>query len=357
MKLMYRVALMVAALVFIIPTPAHSQTVMGALETGVFAGYNFFQNGQNLKNRPMFGGRLGYNLTEHLGLEGTLAFINTSVADATRTGAVKGEFRSPITTVNIMFYHVDAMYTFMPSQRFNPFVVAGIGGTNYAPAISSHNMFSFNLGVGAKYWITNHFALRADLNDYIPTEVFRFTVHNIGLTLGVVFSGGSREKKEEAKPEPVVIVEEPVYIFVAEPKADEEVAAVAAVPEEKEIVLAFEDIHFDFNKATLTPEAKAILKRNLKVLKKNPKAKIRIAGFTSASGTEEYNQKLSERRAKAVKDYLVKEKVVKPNRLSEIGYGKTRPAMSEVYDAKHRRTHTEAATANRRALFEIVVAK
>jgi len=358
MKSIYRVALMAAAFALLIPASAHSQTVRGSLEAGAFGGYNFFQNGQNLKNRPIFGARMGYNLTEHLGLEGTIAFMHTFVGDKTRTGAVKGQFRSPIDGVNLMFYHIDAVYNFMPEERLNPFVLAGIGGANYSPSISTHNMFAFNVGAGVKYWVTNHFALRLDVNDYIPSEVFRYTVHNIGLTLGVVFSGGSRDKseqKEEVKPESVVIVEEKEVIFVAEPKAEEQVVAIASIPEERKVVLAFEDVHFDFNKSTLTPEAKAILKRNLKVLKKNPKAQISIAGFTSASGTAEYNQKLSERRAEAVKDYLVKEKVVKPNRLSEIGYGKTRPAMYEKHIAKNRRSYTEAATANRRVLFEIVV--
>ena len=71
-------------------------------------------------------------------------------------------------------------------------------------------------------------------------------------------------------------------------------AAVAAKPTEKVVVLAFEDIHFDFDKSTLKPEAQAILKRNIQLLKENPKAQIRIAGYTSASGTDAYNQKLSE---------------------------------------------------------------
>ena len=86
--------------------------------------------------------------------------------------------------------------------------------------------------------------------------------------------------------------------------------------EEKVIILAFEDIHFDFDKATLKKGAQTILKRNIQLLKANPKAKVRIAGYTSASGTEAYNQKLSERRANAVNEYLTKEGVIAPNRLS-----------------------------------------
>lgn len=145
--------------------------------------------------------------------------------------------------------------------------------------------------------------------------------------------------RTEAKSNPKA--EEPMVILVSEPKI-----------EEKVIVLALEDIHFDFDKSTLTKEAQVILKRNIQILKENPKAKVRIAGYTSASGTEEYNQKLSERRAKAVKDYLVEEGVATPDRLSEIGYGETKPA---IYEAVPKDIYSKAAKANMRVLFEIIV--
>jgi outer membrane protein OmpA-like peptidoglycan-associated protein len=137
------------------------------------------------------------------------------------------------------------------------------------------------------------------------------------------------------------VKEEPAIVLPSEPKA-----------EEKVIVVALEDIHFDFDKSTLTKEAQTILKKNLKILQENPKAKVRIAGYTSASGTEEYNQKLSERRANAVKDYLVAEGIVTPDRLSEIGYGKTKPVM---YEAAPKDLYSTAAKANMRVLFEIMV--
>ena len=121
---------------------------------------------------------------------------------------------------------------------------------------------------------------------------------------------------------------------------------------EKVIILALDDTHFDFDKAILTKEAQVILKRNIQILEANPKVKVRIAGYTSASGTESYNQRLSERRATAVKEYLTKEGVIAPNRLSTIGYGEIRPAM---YEAAPKDLYSEAAKANMRVLFEIIV--
>ena len=177
-----------------------------------------------------------------------------------------------------------------------------------------------------------------------------------------VISGNcSRYQQLVAKPpEKVVIVatepmvEEKVVAAVSETKAEEKVVAAVSETkaEEKVIILAFEDVHFDFDKSTLKPEAQAILKRNIQLLKDNPKAKVRIAGYTSASGTEAYNQKLSERRANAVQEYLINEGVITRDRLSTIGYGETNPAM---YEAAPKELYSKAAKANMRVLFEIIV--
>jgi outer membrane protein OmpA-like peptidoglycan-associated protein len=141
---------------------------------------------------------------------------------------------------------------------------------------------------------------------------------------------------------------EKIVITPDEPIVMEKIAGA----EPKIVVLAFEDVHFDFDKSTLKPEARAILKRDIQLLKDNPNAKIRIAGYTSASGTVEYNQKLSERRAASVQRYLISEGLITPDRLDTIGYGETNPAM---YEAAPKELYSKAAKANMRVLFEIIV--
>lgn len=179
---------------------------------------------------------------------------------------------------------------------------------------------------------------KSDVRDDKLEEVLIFITPTILLPT----SEPMAEKKAEGK----------VVVMVSEPKVEEKVMAAASEP--KVIILAFEDVHFDFDKATLKPEAQAILKRNIRALKENPKTQIRIAGYTSASGTDAYNQNLSERRANAVREYLVKEGVIASDRLSIIGYGETKPAM---YEAAPENLYSEAAKANMRVLFEIVVDK
>jgi len=361
MKARYRATLLASTLVFLIPLPASAEIRAKSFEVTPFVGYNFFETTQNLKDRPVFGGRLGYNFTKHFGIEGAVEFISTRVDDKTTTDGMEGRYLSPTDRVNLTFYHLNAVYHFMPDSRFTPFVLAGFGGSHSSPEISTRDMAAFNVGVGAKYAMTDNIALRMDIRDYMVTEILQETYHNVAATVGITFSFGGERKPAQAKapqqvaakPEPVA--EKPVVVVLAsEPKVEEKIVVLADEPkiEEKIIVLALEDIHFDFDKSTLTREAQTILKRNIEILKKNPKAIVRVAGYTSASGTEEYNQRLSERRANAVKDYLVKEGVISADRLSTIGYGQTRPAMHE---SAPKDLYSKAAQANMRVLFEISI--
>lgn len=127
------------------------------------------------------------------------------------------------------------------------------------------------------------------------------------------------------------------------------IPAVKIVPA---VLISLEDSHFDFDSAALSENGKTILNYNARILKENPSMKIRIAGYTSASGTKEYNQKLSERRATSVKNYLIKEGGIAEDRLTKIGYGETRPAEYEPVPSD---IYSEAAKANMRVLFEVIV--
>jgi outer membrane protein OmpA-like peptidoglycan-associated protein len=133
--------------------------------------------------------------------------------------------------------------------------------------------------------------------------------------------------------------------------SDLKVMMLVVDPKEDERVIAFGDTHFAFDQSVLTPAAKALLDNDVLVLKKNPKMTVRMAGYTSAQGTEAVNQKISEKRANAVRDYLI-EKGIAPERIATIGYGRTKPA---VYEVEPSDIHSKEAMANMRVLFEIVV--
>ena len=355
MKSMYRAVMIIAVFIFLLPLSARSEIRAGSFEVNPYVGYNFFQSSQNLDNAPVYGGRLGYNFTRYFGIEIAGQYMKTDLDDKWKMDNTEGQFGYPMENVDITFYHVNAVLHLIPDGRFNPFIVAGFGGAHYGPSIQNGgDMSAFNVGLGAKIWLAENIALRFDVQDYMVGEIFQETYHNIGVTGGIVFAFGGKAKPEPApKYEPVAQpapVPEKVVILASEPQVEEKVMVAAAEP--KIIVLAFEDVHFDFDKSTLKPEAQIILKRNIQILKDNPKAQVRIAGYTSASGTDEYNQKLSERRAKAVEEYLINEGIIASDRLTMIGYGETNPAR---YEAAPKEIYSQAAKANMRVLFEIVV--
>ena len=87
-----------------------------------------------------------------------------------------------------------------------------------------------------------------------------------------------------------------------------------------------ENIFYDYNKATLRPESKQALDSMVQVLNDNPYITIEMGSHTDRVGSDEYNNKLSEARAKSVVDYLI-ENGVDSARLQYHGYGKTRPKI------------------------------
>jgi len=80
-------------------------------------------------------------------------------------------------------------------------------------------------------------------------------------------------------------------------------------------------VHFDFNKANIKKEYIPLLNEVVKTLKENPNIRVRIEGYTDDIGSKAYNDKLALQRAKAVKDYLVKNGI-EESRIEVVGFGK-----------------------------------
>ncbi|HSL61600.1 MAG TPA: OmpA family protein [Desulfotignum sp.] len=85
---------------------------------------------------------------------------------------------------------------------------------------------------------------------------------------------------------------------------------------------------FDYDKSTLLPGGIAELQRISEVLNKYPQTIIEVGGHTDTRGSEEYNQRLSERRAEAVKNELIRNGVM-AQRINAVGYGESRPISSD----------------------------
>jgi len=90
------------------------------------------------------------------------------------------------------------------------------------------------------------------------------------------------------------------------------------------------DVLFDFDKADVKKEATASLEKVVTVLKSYPRSEVTIEGHTDAKGLEPYNQKLSERRATSVRQWLVVTGGLADMRLLTSGYGAKKPVAPNL---------------------------
>ena len=97
----------------------------------------------------------------------------------------------------------------------------------------------------------------------------------------------------------------------------------------------FEDVHFDFDRYSLRPEATRVLDEAVRALTDNPDLKIEIEGHTCNIGTAEYNLALGERRATSVREYLAS-RGVGADRLRTVSYGEERPKYDNAREETRR---------------------
>jgi outer membrane protein OmpA-like peptidoglycan-associated protein len=90
------------------------------------------------------------------------------------------------------------------------------------------------------------------------------------------------------------------------------------------------DVLFDYDKATLKPEAEEALKKVAVVLSQFPESKVTVEGYTDSKGTKSVNMELSQNRAEAVKDWLIKSGGVTTPNISVKGFGEQYPVAANT---------------------------
>lgn len=301
----------------------------------------------------------GYQFNKNFALEG--GYFNLGKFDyslSTPNGTLNGD-------IKVMGINLDAVAILPITEDFSAFARIG---ANYAQAKDSfattgtisildnspkENDLNYKFGAGLQYALTKALALRLEAERYRINDA----VGNDGdidfFSIGLIYKFGVKTEVipvvEKEKVIAIISKKEEILIIVTAVDAEEKIRE--SVIQDKTVVLVFEDIHFEFDKSTLNKEAKDALKKVIFQLKENPKITMHIAGYTSESGTQIYNQGLSERRAQAVKDYLVQENLFPVDKISVIGYGETKPAIYEVDPSN---INSKAAKANMRVLLEII---
>jgi OOP family OmpA-OmpF porin len=117
------------------------------------------------------------------------------------------------------------------------------------------------------------------------------------------------------------------------------------VPIEIGQVVRLNNVFFDFDKWDLRPVSYIELDRVVKLLKENPSIEIEMSAHTDSRGTDEYNFKLSDNRARSVMEYIISQGISK-NRITSHGYGETKPVATNDTD--------EGRQLNRRVEFKIL---
>lgn len=171
---------------------------------------------------------------------------------------------------------------------------------------------------------------------YDPSNAASPTGKTIGYELdlrigcpGQNFSGTACP--EPAPPAPVAAAPAPApapaYVAPVAPVAA--YVAPEAAPAPKKLVL--EGVNFDFDKSAVRPEDVAILDSGAAALAEWGNVDIEVAGHTDSRGSDDYNASLSQRRAEAVRNYLIS-KGIAAERLTAKGYGESQPVADNATD-------------------------
>jgi len=145
-----------------------------------------------------------------------------------------------------------------------------------------------------------------------------FTFEKVNCNDSHYYLRGEKEKYETAEVNVTVGKHEVVYEILLNPR---EVAIKKGMDLAK--VFEIKEIKFDYNKADIRPDAAVELTKIVEVMREYPKMKIDIRSHTDSRGADSYNLKLSDRRAKATLEWIVKQGIDR-KRLKAKGYGETR---------------------------------
>ena len=277
--------------------------------------------------------KLGKELSPSWDIQGGLGYNRAS--EDTNINGVGGRYKQ--TTLG-----VDALYMFS-RDKFRPFLLAGLGVarndvdySNFA-ALNDSTKTSWlaNVGVGAQYLFSDNFGLQADVRHQWSRSDAKATnnsfdadgtIGNTLLSLGAIIRFGAPEAA------PVVAAAEPAPAPVAAPEpAPAPAPAPVAAPEpcqpKFETVTLQAERLFGFDKFKLNGDAVVEIDDVVETLKAHPEFDVVVVtGHTDRIGSDEYNQKLSEKRAEVIKQHLVSHGI-DASRIRAVGKGESQPLV------------------------------
>lgn len=294
MKIKSSLALIAGSLLAVTSANVFAQG-QGAVEGEAFVKRYFTDSDRGMGNGQLYGGSLGYFLTDDV----ELALSYGEYHD------IRGEHQYGHKNIKGSLTSLDAYYHFgEPGSLIRPYISTGVAHQSISNSTARHNTGRdrdtiLNLGVGAKMYITDNFYARAGVDGMYGLGNHH-TEYMLGGGVGFNFGGG--KKVEPVAPEPI-----------PEP---------APAPEVVRVQL---DVKFAFDKDIIREDSYEDIKQVADFMKQFPQTTTVVEGHTDSVGPDAYNQKLSEKRANAVRNALVDKYGVEASRVQAVGYGEDKP--------------------------------
>ncbi len=202
-----RLSSIVAAALIVSATAAFAGNNDGQFSISpVVGGYTFEGGKQHLDTNVVYGARAGYNFTKAIGAEALFDYVYTE--------SYKGKGK-----VDMYRYGGELLYHFMPDNKFVPYLAAGYAGLNFKGGqINKKTHGAFDYGLGAKYFVNDNFALRADVRHIL----YRFNstdFNNLEYTLGAYIPFGGAAPAVQPVAPPPAPMPEPAKIVPPAPAA------------------------------------------------------------------------------------------------------------------------------------------
>ena len=225
--------------------------------------------------------------------------------------------------------------------NFRPFLAGGLGALTHRRIGDEGTGLSLSYGLGATARFAEHWSgrvqwiMRKDVDGAsVPyNESYTDSILSIGLSYD--FGGKAPPPPPPAEPPPPPPpppnpdLDGDGVLNEHDKCPDTRPGAVVDLDGcEVEAVIELPGVYFDFDKATLKPEAKVVLNEAAALLNQHERVVVEVAGHTDSTGSDAYNQGLSERRANAVADYLSANADVPRSVFTTSGMGESQPVAT-----------------------------
>lgn len=245
---------------------------------------------------------------------------------------------------------VDARYHFIQDGRgWNPYLLMGLGYQkseeefdNFpspdSPGERKDGNFAAKVGVGLQTTFEKRVAVRAevayrgDFDDKSIAAPDESWFGDVLASVGVVIPLGPPPAAPVVAPPPAApscadLDDDGDGVNNCDDKCPDSQPGQTIGPDGCPVPVSIDlkGVNFDFDKSNLRPDAVAILSEATQILVRYPDLRVEVAGHTDLCGKEDYNQKLSERRATTVYNYLTQNGVAASRLTGPIGYGESRP--------------------------------